>query len=138
MKKQDADALLIALLAVIIIGGLLFYTNQSMHNLSEQYHVAAERDTKSTQKTYCKAKQRNYITIDNVKKILRKANSAGTSAAGDILNDLDGQTVVDNSDGHEYVVTITDEGPRNGYRLTPKMNGKTAAINKTWLIKHAE
>ena len=58
-----------------------------------------------------------------------------------LLKKMDGITVVDNKNGHEYLVKAT---PSRGhfsnaqYQLVAKMNGKSAAINKTWFKDHGK
>ena len=57
----------------------------------------------------------------------------------DVIKKMDGTTIVDNQDGHEYLVNIT---PSHGkwsnaqYQLVAKLNDKNAVINKAWLKEH--
>lgn len=53
----------------------------------------------------------------------------------DILDELNSSKVVDDSDGHMYMVNIRNSFGRS-YSLTPLQNGKQAMINPIWAKEH--
>ena len=74
------------------------------------------------------------------KKIFNQANMADGDA-DNVIEKMDGTTVVDNKNGHEYLVNATPSRGRFSnaqYQLVAKMNGKNAAINKAWLKDHGK
>ncbi len=79
-----------------------------------------------------------YVTLQENKKIFNQANIADGDA-NSIIKKMDGTTVVDNKNGHEYLVNVTPSRSSFSnaqYQLIAKTNGKNAVINKAWLKEH--
>lgn len=118
---------------ILVFVAIWKMTNQ----ISDHLDAQVSHDTEQTVQAYHKAKRAPYVTIGDVKTILKRANKAGGKKAEYIVDKIDGTTVVDSSDGHEYVVNI-ENGRLWNYHLTPKLNGKTASVNKVWLAQHGK
>lgn len=89
---------------------------------------------------YNELRTKPYVTLQENKKIFNQANMADGDA-DNIIEKMDGTTVVDNKNGHEYLVNATPSHGSFGnaqYQLVAKMNGKSAAINKAWLKDHGK
>lgn len=113
---------------LLLILGFVLYQNKS--------------DEQTIQDMYISAKSQPYVTITNAKNIISRANKHGDLSlnhSNSIIDKLDGSTVVDNSNGHEYIITINNVaniGNNFEYKLTPVMNNKNAMINKQWQKSH--
>lgn len=55
-----------------------------------------------------------------------------------IINSYENSHVVDDQDGHEYMVQISFDGfgANCGYHFIPIFNGKIAQVNKDWIKDH--
>lgn len=55
-----------------------------------------------------------------------------------VINSYENSHVVDNKDGHEYMVQMTFNGfgESKNYQFTPVFDGKTAQVNKYWVSEH--
>lgn len=89
---------------------------------------------------YNQLHKKPYITLQENKTLFNKANLAEEDGDA-VIKKMDGTIVVDNKDGHEYLVNTTVSRDRRAnaqYQLVPKTNGKSAVINKAWLKKHKQ
>lgn len=95
-------------------------------------------NTNSINIAYTKLEAKPYKTIDDVKTFINKVNNTGVNRADEnTLHKLDGQTVVDNSNGHEYIVLVHyNKWSNSTYTLVPVANNKSASINKIWQKEH--
>lgn len=87
---------------------------------------------------YTKLKKKPYRTINDVKTLINKINNTGANTTDKrVLNELDGTTVVDNVNGHEYIVLVHyNKWSNSTYTLVPLANNKSASINKIWQKEH--
>lgn len=87
---------------------------------------------------YTKLKKKPYRTIDDVKTLINKTNNTGANTTDKkVLNELNGTTVVDNANGHEYIIIIHyNKWSNSTYTLVPVVNNKSASINKIWQKEH--
>ena len=87
---------------------------------------------------YTELRAKPYITLQENKKIFNQANMADGDT-DNIIKKMDGTTVVNNKNGHEYLVNTTLSKDSNSqYQLVAKINDKNAAINKAWLKEHSK
>ena len=93
---------------------------------------ASNQHAKLLTAQYNELRAKPYITLQENKKIFNQTNIADGST-DNIIKKMDGTTVVDNKNGHEYLVNTI---PR--YKLVAKMHGKNAVINKAWLKEHSK
>lgn len=123
------DPIMITMIFLLVIG--LAESLWGLHS----YEGKADQ----VQTAYQIAKAKSYVTVSDVKHILNKASEADESdnEVSQTLNDLNGSTVVDNSNGHEYIVTISQHRfADDSFSLAPKLNGKSAIVNRQWLAQH--
>lgn len=87
---------------------------------------------------YTKLKKKPYRTINDVKNLINKTNNTGVNTTDKkVLNELNGTTVVDNANGHEYIIIIHyNKWSNSTYTLVPVANNKSASINKIWQKEH--
>lgn len=86
---------------------------------------------------YTKLKKKPYRTINDVKTLINKINNTGANTTDKrVLNELDGTTVVDNVNGHEYIILTHYKEGDSTYTLVPVANNKSASINKIWQNEH--
>ena len=117
-----ASCLILACL--VMLGSMIVENDMQTKNLSAQYHTLQKK---------------SYMTTTESKKLFNKATKYDTDGSEEIIKDLDGKTVVDNANGHEYVVhTILKRNlnDHSSYYLTPKLKGNSVVINQAWLKKH--
>ena len=119
---------LVCLFGSIVIGCGLIANHQEA--------VASNRRIQHISNIYKKDKAKPYMTINNIKTITDKVNDADSNQVDNVLNKLDNAIAVDNRDGHEYIVVIHIGDNTDSYTLTPKLNGKSAAINSLWQKEH--
>lgn len=79
---------------------------------------------------YNELRAKPYVTLQENKRIFNQANMPDSYAIN-VIKKMDGTTVVNNKNGHEYLVNTL---PR--YKLVTKINNKNAVINKAWLKEH--
>ena len=99
-----------------------------------------DQEPASLMHQYNQLHKKPYITLQENKKLFNKANLAEENGDA-VIKKMDGTIVVDNKDGHEYLVNTTISRDRRSnaqYQLVPKTNGKSAVINKAWLKKHKQ
>lgn len=111
---------------IAIFGGLFITSNQCENGNDNSINIV-----------YTKLKKKPYRTITDVKTLINKINNTSINSIGEtVLKELDGTTVVDNSNGHEYIVLTHYKEGDSTYTLVPVANNKFASINKTWQKEH--
>lgn len=112
---------------IVIFGGLAIVFKEG-----ENYNNS------SINTVYTKLKKKPYRTINDVKTLINKINNTGANTTDKrVLNELDGTTVVDNTNGHEYIVLVHyNKWSNSTYTLVPVANNKSASINKIWQKEH--
>lgn len=118
--------------ACSLIAILIMLPFLRLHHLGEHYDREVDRNTAQNEAEYARLKKQDYITIKQFKHLLKKVQDNGDS---DILDELNSSKVVDDSDGHMYMVNIRNSFGRS-YSLTPLQNGKQAMINPIWAKEH--
>lgn len=103
-----------------------------LHHMSEQYDREVDRNTAQNEAEYARLKKQDYITIKQFKHLFKKVQDNGDS---DIFDKLNSSKVVDDSDGHVYMVNIR-KSLGGSYSLTPLQNGKSSMINPVWAKEH--
>lgn len=118
--------------ACLLIAILITLPFLRLHHLGEHYDREVDRNTAQNEAEYARLKKQDYITIKQFKHLLKKVQDNGDS---DILDELNSSKVVNDSDGHMYMVNIRNSFGRS-YSLTPLQNGKQAMINPIWAKEH--
>lgn len=103
-----------------------------LHHLGEHYDREVDRNTAQNEAEYAHLKKQDYITIKQFKHLFKKVQDNGDS---DIFDKLNSSKVVDDSDGHVYMVNIR-KSLGGSYSLTPLQNGKSSMINPVWAKEH--
>lgn len=116
-----------SLIAILIMLPFLM-----LHHLGEHYDHEVDRNTAQNEAEYARLKKQDYITIKQFKHLFEKVQDNGDS---DIFDKLNSSKVVDDSDGHVYMVNIR-KSLGGSYSLTPLQNGKQAMINPVWAKEH--
>lgn len=160
-------ALLTATIIVCLSISSYFYVTNTLHEEDVKAAKVLRTHTKSykTFMSYNKQlKNQKYITISQLKHLVvlhdnliddsqfsvklfgnSKADNARDArnaheqdVANKIINSYENSHVVDDQDGHEYMVQIGFDGfgVNRGYHFTPIFNGKAAQINKDWIKDH--
>lgn len=111
---------------IVIFGGLFITSNQCENGNNDAINIV-----------YTKLKKKPYRTITDMKTLINKINNTSINSTGEkVLKELDGTTVVDNSNGHEYIVLTHYKEGDSTYTLVPVANNKFASINKIWQKEH--
>lgn len=86
-------------------------------------------------KTYKKLMKQKYITTQQFNKLYQSAQKEGNTG---LIEKFDNTKLVDNDDGHVYMVEIIpyNQGLDLRYHLTAINNGKSAEINPDWAKEH--
>lgn len=125
-QKSQLSTLVVCFL-IVTFGGLAIIFKEG-----ENYN------NNSINTVYTKLKKKPYRTIDDVKTLINKTNNTGANTTDKkVLNELNGTTVVDNANGHEYIIIIHyNKWSNSTYTLVPVANNKSASINKIWQKEH--
>lgn len=118
-KALSLAMILITLIIIVPCALFLVHNEQSDRN-----------EANTAVSNWQNLEETSYVTTTKGKDIYNKLRAA--DATNDYFDKIDEKTVVDNSDGHEYLTNVNS----HSYSIVPKMNGKNAAINKRWLMMH--
>lgn len=117
---------LVVCFLIVIFGGLDIILKEGKNYNNNSLNIV-----------YTKLKKKPYRTINDVKNLINKTNNTSINSTGEkVLKELDGTTVVDNSNGHEYIVLTHYKEGDSTYTLVPVANNKSASINEIWQKEH--
>lgn len=118
--------ILVVCFLIAIFGGLFIISNQCENANNNSINIV-----------YSKLEKKPYRTITDVKTLINKINNTSINNTSEkILKELDGTTIVDNSNGHEYIILTHYKEGDSTYTLVPVANNKSASINKIWQNEH--
>ena len=128
LKSYQKSPLIILFVCfqIVIFGGFFITSNQRENGNNNSINIV-----------YTKLKKKPYRTITDIKTLINIINNTSINSTGEkVLKELDGTTVVDNSNGHEYIILTHYKEGDSTYTLVPVANNKFASINKTWQKEH--